>query len=129
MPHPLLTSVHSPFNLLRLFKDDFHRNKTDFTIVQATHACNCFRIRISMHVCMNKHACVGLGHGCAIAAPLTVRVGQTFFSKERNVFSFQKNATFSHSFAFFLKRMLRSLRSFKFFIKERCVLCVLLCSL
>ena len=31
-----------------------------------------FRIRISMHACMNKHACVGLDHGCAIAAQCTV---------------------------------------------------------
>ena len=43
--------------------------------------------------------------------------------------SFQKNATFSRSFAFFIKRMLCSLRSFTFFIKERWVLCVLLRSL
>ena len=43
--------------------------------------------------------------------------------------SFQKNATFSRSFAFFIKRTLRSLRSFTFFIKERSVLCVLLRSL
>ena len=33
VPHPLLTSVHSPFNLLRSFKDNVHRSKTDFTIV------------------------------------------------------------------------------------------------
>ena len=43
--------------------------------------------------------------------------------------SFQKNETFSHSFAFFIKRMKRSLRSFMFFIKECSVLCVLLHSL
>ena len=56
--------------------------------------------------------------------------------------SFQKNATFLRSFAFFskernilaffyilYKRMLRSLRSFTFFIKECGVLCVLLRSL
>ena len=56
--------------------------------------------------------------------------------------SFQKNATFlrsfaffskvktlSYSFAFFIKRTLHSLRSFTFFIKERCILCVLLRSL
>ena len=36
--------------------------------------------------------------------------------------SFQKNTLFSHSFVFFIKRMLRSLRSFTFFIKECCVL-------
>ena len=53
------------------------------------------------------------------------RVGHAFFSKECNVLlrSYQKNATFSHSFAFFIKR---TLPSFTFFIKERCVLCVLL---
>ena len=54
--------------------------------------------------------------------------------------SFQKNATFSRSFAFFIKRALlslryftffikRTLRSFKFFMKECGVLCVLLHSL
>ena len=48
------------------------------------------------------------------------RVGHVFFSKERNVL---------HSFAFFCKRMLRSSRSFTFFVKERCILCVLLRSL
>ena len=32
-PDPLLTSVHSPFNLLRLFKDDVHRSKTDCIIM------------------------------------------------------------------------------------------------
>ena len=44
------------------------------------------------------------------------RVGHPFFSKER---------TFLRSFASYIKRMLRSLRSFMLFIKERCVLCVL----
>ena len=48
------------------------------------------------------------------------RVGHAFFSKERNVLG---------SFAFFCKRMLRSLHSFRFFAKERWVLCVLLHSL
>ena len=43
-----------------------------------------------------------------------------FFSKEQNVL---------HSFAFFIKRKLHSLRSFMFFTKERCVLCILLRSL
>ena len=43
--------------------------------------------------------------------------------------SFQKNETFTRSFTFFIKRTLRSLRSFMFFIKESCVLCVLLRSL
>ena len=43
--------------------------------------------------------------------------------------SFQKNAAFSRSFAFFIKRTPHSLHSFMFFIKERCVLCVLLRSL
>ena len=61
--------------------------------------------------------------------------------------SFQKNETFWRSFAFFIKRLLRSLRSFFYvlykrtlrslrslrsftlFIKERGVLCVLLHSL
>ena len=33
VPHPLLTSVHSPFNLLRSFKDDVHRSKTDYIIL------------------------------------------------------------------------------------------------
>ena len=33
VPHPLLTSVHSPFNLLRSFKDDVHRSKTDGIIM------------------------------------------------------------------------------------------------
>ena len=36
--------------------------------------------------------------------------------------SFQKNEKFSRSVAFFIKRTLRSLRSFMFFIKERCIL-------
>ena len=40
--------------------------------------------------------------------------------------SFQKNEAFSRSFAFFIKRPLHSFHSFKFFKKERCVLCVLL---
>ena len=53
--------------------------------------------------------------------------------------SFQKNAMFSCSFAFFIKRRLHSLRSFiffikepaffAFFIKERGVFCILLSSL
>ena len=43
--------------------------------------------------------------------------------------SFQKNALFLHSFAFFTKRMRCFLRSFTFFIKEHGALCVLLCSL
>ena len=53
--------------------------------------------------------------------------------------SFHKNPTFLRSFAFFSKecnvlaffknRMQHSLHSFTFFIKERCVLCVLLHSL
>ena len=34
-----------------------------------------------------------------------------------------------HSFVFFIKRKLRSLLSFTFFIKERCILCILLRSL
>ena len=33
LPHPRLTSVLSPFNLLRSFKEDIHQSKTDFTIV------------------------------------------------------------------------------------------------
>ena len=40
-------------------------------------------------------------------------------AKERNVL---------RSFTFFCKRMKHSLRSFTFFAKERCVLCILLCS-
>ena len=33
VPYPLLTSVHSPFNLLRLFKSNIHVHKTDYIIV------------------------------------------------------------------------------------------------
>ena len=40
VPHALLTSVFCPFNLLRSFKDDFRRNKTDFIIMKDTHACH-----------------------------------------------------------------------------------------
>ena len=47
-------------------------------------------------------------------------VGQTFFSKERNVLAF---------FCALYKKMFRSLRSFPFFIKERSILCVLFRSL
>ena len=36
--HPLLTSVHCPFNLLRSFKEGAHRSKTDFIILSDTHA-------------------------------------------------------------------------------------------
>ena len=36
--HPLLTSVHCPFNLLRSFKEGAHRSKTDFIILSETHA-------------------------------------------------------------------------------------------
>ena len=43
--------------------------------------------------------------------------------------SFLKNATFPRYFAFFIKRTLRSLCSFTFFMKERYLLCVLLRSL
>ena len=32
VPHPLLTSVHYPLNLLRSFKDDVNQRKTDLTI-------------------------------------------------------------------------------------------------
>ena len=35
MPHPLLTSVHSPFNLIQSFKDRVHQSKTDFILVYA----------------------------------------------------------------------------------------------
>ena len=57
-----------------------------------------------------------------------------FFSKERNVLAFfcvlyKKNETFSALFYVLYKRTLRSLRSFMFFIKECGVLCVLLRSL
>ena len=56
-----------------------------------------------------------------------------YWKKERGYI--QKNATFCNllsSFAFFCKRMLHSLRSwrsFTFFAKECCVLCILLCPL
>ena len=50
----------------------------------------------------------------------TNMVGHPFFSKERNVFAF---------FCVLYKRMRCSLRSFAFFLKECCVLCVLLRSL
>ena len=43
--------------------------------------------------------------------------------------SFQKNEMFSRSFAFYKKRTKHSLRSLTFFIKERVILCILLCSL
>ena len=33
VPHPLLASVHYPFNLLRSFKDDVNQRKTNLTIV------------------------------------------------------------------------------------------------
>ena len=53
-----------------------------------------------------------------IAAHIVIsRVGHTFFSKECNVLAF---------FYVLYKRMPHSLRSFTFFIKEHCVLCVLL---
>ena len=48
------------------------------------------------------------------------RVGQPFFSKERNILAF---------FCVLYERMLRSLSSFTFFIKECRVLCFLLRSL
>ena len=65
------------------------------------------------------------------------RAGHAFFSKECNVLrsfekernvlrSFAKERNILRSFAFFCKRLLHSLRSFTFFAKERCVLCVLL---
>ena len=57
-------------------------------------------------------------------------LGMHYFQKNATFLrSFEKKATFSHSFAFFIKRMLCSLHSFTFFIKECCVLCILLCSL
>ena len=57
-----------------------------------------------------------------------------FFSKERNVFAFfcilyKKNTAFFAFFYVLFKRMLHSLRSFTFFIKERGVLCIPLCYL
>ena len=33
LPHPILTSEHCPFNLLRSFQDGVHRSKRDFIIV------------------------------------------------------------------------------------------------
>ena len=48
------------------------------------------------------------------------RVGQTFFSKERNILAF---------FYILYKRTLCSLHSFTFFIKVRGILCVLLRSI
>ena len=38
VPHPLLTSVHCPFNMLWSFKDDVHQSKTDLIILSDTHA-------------------------------------------------------------------------------------------
>ena len=73
-----------------------------------------------------------------------IRVGHAFFSKERNVLAFfskernilaffcilyKKNAAFFAFFYVLYKRTLSSLRSFTFFIKEICVLYVLLRSL
>ena len=49
-------------------------------------------------------------------ARLHSRVGHQFFSKERNVSAF---------FSVLYKRTLRSLLSFTFFSKERCILCAL----
>ena len=44
--HPLLTSVHCPFSLLRSFKEGAHQSKTDFIILSDTHAlCN-------VHACL-----------------------------------------------------------------------------
>ena len=64
------------------------------------------------------------------------RVGQwacVFFKRMQRscvlLRTLEKNAMFSRSFAFFIKRTLRSLHSFTFFIKEPGVLCVLLRSL
>ena len=63
--------------------------------------------------CGEREGCGEEEEGCG-------RVGQTFFSKERNVLVF---------FCVLYKRTFPSLRSFTFFIKECFVLCVLLCSL
>ena len=57
-----------------------------------------------------------------------------FFSKERNILTFfcvlyKKNAAFFAFFYVLYKRMLRSLCSFTFFIKECGFLCILLRSL
>ena len=42
-PHPLLTSEHCPFNLLRSFKEGAHRSKTDIILVSDTHT---LRVRV-----------------------------------------------------------------------------------
>ena len=56
-------------------------------------------------------------YSCIYKLKKRTRFGHAFFSKERNVLQ---------SFAFFCKRTLHSLRSFKFFAKECCALCALL---
>ena len=62
----------------------------------------------------------------------TIWGGRYSLTPGLGISSFQKNATFLHSFPFFsilYKRMQRSLCSFPFFIKERNVFCVLFRSL
>ena len=86
-------------------------------------------------------------HTFVLSILVICRVGQTFFSKERNVLAFfsffskernvlaffcvlyKKNAVFFAFFYVLYKIMRRSLHSFTFFIKECGVLCVLLRSL
>ena len=48
--HPLLTSVHCPFNLLRTFKEGVHRSKTDCILLTDTH--------VFAYACPNYHACM-----------------------------------------------------------------------
>ena len=69
-----------------------------------------------------------------LQSSLSDRVGHAFFSKERNIlaifwFFFKRTLHSRLLLRSLYKRKLHSLRSFTFFIKERCILCVLLCSL
>ena len=69
--HPLLTSVHCPFDLLRTFKEGVHRSKTDFIILSDTHAlCNvhaCLRpTETSFFTKEQIYACVSETYGSIV---------------------------------------------------------------
>ena len=86
-----------------------------------------------LHIIVERHAGLGIH---SFQKNATFSRSFAFFSKERNILAFfcvlyKKNAAFFVFFYLLSKRTLhslRSLRSFTFFIKECGVLCDLLCS-
>ena len=81
-PHPILTSEHCPFNLLRSFKDDVHWTKANIIFVLDTHACY---VSVSELACICpwlKDACV-LDTIAALPTVLSGRLAKTTWIQSR----------------------------------------------